>query len=286
MYWVTLLSLGFDESYFFTPVSFLIFFGTLCIYNVFRLIGLKKQHLDQDAILMSWISSNKLLVIILAYAAGFAFVFFFFSVPTRIQVAFVIIAIISITYAFPLLPGRSKFFRLREVGLFKTIIVAIVWMFSTALIPCLIPNNPDLTSIVLLCSSRFLFILGITIPFDIRDLKYDEKDQLKTIAGKLGISRTKQLSIAILIVSALITIVYASLGHSFVDSRWVEHLSYTTYISVLTAANLAAIAIAIFIISRLSSGSNEYNYTFGLDGTMILHFVLIDIGLKLSLLLF
>ena len=54
--------------------------------------------------------------------------------------------------------------------------------------------------------SRFLFVFAITIPFDIRDVKYD-KNNLKTIPISLGIQKSKLLSIFVLLLICFISIV-------------------------------------------------------------------------------
>jgi 4-hydroxybenzoate polyprenyltransferase len=46
---------------------------------------------------------------------------------------------------------------------------------------------------------RFLFVIVITLPFDIRDLNYDRED-INTIPKSLGIKYTKFLGVGLLIV--------------------------------------------------------------------------------------
>ena len=71
----------------------------------------------------------------------------------------------------------------------------------------IIENNLSLNNnMILHLICRFLFVFLITIPFDIRDIKYDNNN-LKTIPLSLGIQKSKLLSIFTLLLICLISIV-------------------------------------------------------------------------------
>ena len=60
---------------------------------------------------------------------------------------------------------------------------------------------------------RFLFIMAITIPFDIRDLKIDNQVGLKTIPSILGIKKSKMIAYFLLILMSAFAISNYLLGH-------------------------------------------------------------------------
>jgi 4-hydroxybenzoate polyprenyltransferase len=54
--------------------------------------------------------------------------------------------------------------------------------------------------------SRFLFVFAITIPFDIRDMKYDES-KIRTIPIIFGEPKSKWIAVLVLILAQLIVLV-------------------------------------------------------------------------------
>ena len=70
----------------------------------------------------------------------------------------------------------------------------------------IVENEIELTqNIYLHLIVRFLFIFSITIPFDIRDLKYDQR-KIKTIPIVVGERKSKWIAVMSLIVAQLIII--------------------------------------------------------------------------------
>ena len=61
-------------------------------------------------------------------------------------------------------------------------------------------------NLILHLSARFLFVFAVTIPFDIRDLKFDEK-KMKTIPIVFGEGKAKLIGVMALFFAGLITIV-------------------------------------------------------------------------------
>ena len=91
--------------------------------------------------------------------------------------------------------------------IFKIFIISSIWTISESMYLLIIENNLSLNNnMILHLISRFLFVFLITIPFDIRDIKYDNNN-LKTIPLSLGIQKSKLLSIFTLLLICLISIV-------------------------------------------------------------------------------
>ena len=61
-------------------------------------------------------------------------------------------------------------------------------------------------NLILHLSARFLFVFAITIPFDIRDLKFDDK-KMKTIPIVFGEGKAKLIGVMALFFAELIAIV-------------------------------------------------------------------------------
>src|SRR5690606_36647016 len=102
----------------------------------------------------------------------------------------IVTGIFALSYNIPLLKVGENRFGLRKIPGAKTFIIAAVWSLSCVCIPILELKNDGITvlaeEVFILAFKRFLFIITITIPFDIRDLFQDQRYNLKTIPVMLG----------------------------------------------------------------------------------------------------
>jgi hypothetical protein len=97
---------------------------------------------------------------------------------------------------------KSSWIRMREVPGLKIFFIALVWTIVTEGFPNLLAHKEW---VILPFLERFLFVLAITIPFDIRDLKLDG-EEIHTIPQFLGIKRAKSLGIICIVISELILV--------------------------------------------------------------------------------
>lgn len=77
--------------------------------------------------------------------------------------------------------------------------MALVWAMVTVFLPLIYENNVINNQAVILFVQRFLLITVLMLPFEIRDLKFDEL-KLHTIPQLIGIRNTKLLGIVLLTV--------------------------------------------------------------------------------------
>lgn len=91
---------------------------------------------------------------------------------------------------------NADFFNIniREFSLIKTFYVGFVWAMTLVLLPF---ENFHLAWFIII----FLFVSGITFPFEIRDL---ERDGFITLPKKIGIQNTKYLSYLFLFLSSVL----------------------------------------------------------------------------------
>jgi hypothetical protein len=91
-------------------------------------------------------------------------------------------------------PFKMWRLNLRDVPGIKLFLIAFSWAGVTVLFP-IIQNNVEISkNIMLLFFERFLFIVAITIPFDIRDIDYDNP-KLFTLPQVIGIKKSKLVGI-------------------------------------------------------------------------------------------
>ena len=173
-------------------ISIFLFFSTLFIYNFQRVVRLKigDQHMRKE-----WFYKNKVVVYVLMLLSlvisGYYFSLFNFST----QFAIFFITILSLFYPF----------FLRKVPFIKIFLISIVWTIGTTVL--LVLENKLIFSeeVILNIIARFLFVFAITIPFDIRDIKYDT-GKLITLPLVLGVNRTKFLAFLALAICSIIHI--------------------------------------------------------------------------------
>ena len=117
-----------------------------------------------------------------------------------------VLGLITFLYAIPIIP--KKIFiddqkNLRQIGGLKIYVIALVWTFTTVILP-LYNNDQILNADVLVTSiQRFLFIIILMLPFEIRDLNYDSV-KLATIPQKIGVKKTKIIGVFLLMIFFLL----------------------------------------------------------------------------------
>ena len=88
---------------------------------------------------------------------------------------------------------------LRNISGIKIYVVAFVWTFVSVLLP-VIENKIEFSSDVwILLLQRFVFVVVLILPFEIRDLSVDDKI-LGTLPQKIGVRNTKFYGLLLLMV--------------------------------------------------------------------------------------
>jgi hypothetical protein len=108
----------------------------------------------------------------------FLFVDLIFSSSTIIIGVFLIV--IGLLYA--LIP-------MREISYLKLPLISFVWAIATVLLPLYLNGLEGRVEIIIVLAvvlSRCLYISGLTIPFDVRDLEIDRLD-MKTVPQTIGV---------------------------------------------------------------------------------------------------
>ncbi|MFK8061410.1 MAG: hypothetical protein AB8B78_15155 [Polaribacter sp.] len=178
----------FDLSYN-ENINYFMFFGTITGYNFVKYAGVAKLHHRS--------LTNSLKVIqVFSFFCFLAFCYFLYQISLKTIYFTIPFCLLTILYAVPFLSGFHK--TLREVSYLKIIVVAIVWAGFTVLIPMVDKNKEISLNLVLMLLQRFLIVIVLILPFDIRDVKYDAIS-LQTIPKKIGVEKTKKLGLMLMI---------------------------------------------------------------------------------------
>src|SRR5690606_12143927 len=156
-----------------------------------------------------------------------------------------------------------RWLALRDLPVTKIFWIAGTWAVVTAILPLLGHKSIDVEW-SLIVVERFVFILAITIPFDTRDMDYDDPFQ-ETLTQFIGIRSSVWLAL-------LCTLFFAVIATT---NYWIGGYSSETTIALLSSA------IIVGIVLSFSFRRREEPYYSGLiDGLTLLQPVMVFLWLR------
>jgi len=246
------------------PVLLFVFCATYFVYNMQRIVRLRYSKLigKNIGVRLSWMVRNRAFLLtsslFMILVGGLSLL----SLNQRSLLLIAPLAILSVLYVVPFIPAQEKKISLRKWPFLKVFIIALVWTFVTVMIPYVDEYgfvNFTSSNFRLTLITRFLFVLAITLPFDIRDLSADYDNHLKTIPAVIGKKAT-------VVVSEILLLVYW--GVKFYQFYALNQLSLAQFIALSISMILIMIIIAFAVKKR-----PELYYSGIVEGTMlILHF--------------
>lgn len=180
------------ELYFDLPsnksLSFFAFFGTITGYNFVKYAGVAKLHHRSLTKNLKVIQVFSLICFLLMciYAWELSLKTLLFLSP---------LVLLTLLYAVPFLSGFQK--NLRNISHLKIIVVALVWAGFTVLLPVYNAGIIFDLDVFFTALQRFLFVVVLILPFDIRDLKFDAIS-LQTLPQKIGVEKTKKVGFVLI----------------------------------------------------------------------------------------
>jgi hypothetical protein len=242
--WITLLEYGipYDEA-----LLFFVFFASISGYNFVKYFGIAKFH---HRSLADWLKTIQIFSFL-------CFIFMcYYALQLGINTMFFIVGLGLVTffYAIPFLPKHlfldSKN-NLRNIGGLKVYLIALVWTGVTVFLPIINNDYTINADVVITGIQRFVFIVVLLLPFEIRDLMYDSL-KLATIPQKIGVKQTKIIGVVLLGLFLLLEF--------FKEGTTVESLLVSIVISVV---------IGLFLLySKKEQGT--YYSSFWVEGLPVL----------------
>lgn len=242
------------------PYSFLAFFATLFVYNFQRIFYAPKKDKSLHSIRRKWIFKNQFIIKTITFTgmAGVC-VSFFYNDP---RIAFYLSPLLLLSFAYFL-----PFIRLRKSPWFKLFTLTIVWTMATAVVPIILIDPEPFTSFNLLhIAVRFIFLIAICLPFDIRDLEIDKADDISTVPHLIGENKTRGLAFIFMLTYSLLIIM---------------EYYFNMFRTGIFIALMASAMINTYLVLMSSSKRSEYFFVAALDGTMILQGVLLLLSEKM-----
>tara|TARA_Y100000389_G_scaffold23767_1_gene20434 strand:+ start:504 stop:1328 length:825 start_codon:yes stop_codon:yes gene_type:complete len=186
LYIISIYKLQIDLNYY---ILTCLFSSTIVVYNFIKYAStLPYYFFVQNAPIKK--------IQILSFFFGFFLLYSLFFLSVEALFFGFFLFLICVLYVFPINHSISNF---RNRSKIKIFLVAICWSGSTVIFPFIESNNINYGDSMLLFVQFFLFVIVCTVPFEIRDLKYDSND-LKTIPQIYGTNNSKYISYVLIFI--------------------------------------------------------------------------------------
>lgn len=186
LYIISIYKLQIDLNYY---ILTCLFSSTIVVYNFIKYAStLPYYFFVQNAPIKK--------IQILSFLFGFFLLYSLFFLSFEALFFGFFLFLICVLYVFPINHSISNF---RNRSKIKIFLVAICWSGSTVIFPFIESNNINYGDSMLLFVQFFLFVIVCTVPFEIRDLKYDSND-LKTIPQIYGTNNSKYISYVLIFI--------------------------------------------------------------------------------------
>ena len=248
-------------------MCFFILFCSLASYNFTRipLFFLKNNNYSGPR---KWVLNNRLIFYVIIFFSSVASIYYglklgilYLSSPLFFIILFYTFSPIRmLKIIFPNLNINILKYSIRDIPFLKIFAISFSWTYLTIIIPIIINElNFDIYTVSNIII-RFLFVLAITIPFDIRDLKFDK---VITIPSFFGIKKSK--------IIAYISLFFCEI---IIFTLWIyNYLFFSLFLSLLITFEVSS--LFIFFVKK---DNKELFFSFYIEGLSILMFVLVYIA--------
>lgn len=235
-------------------LNYILFVGTstAALYCAHRVVGLKRVAHIVNSSRFEVIRKYQSHIWVYTIVWTVISIWLFYSIVEQ-NLMFMLVpgALIASGYVLPILPGKK---RLRDLGWGKILMIGWSWGWLTAFIPFIYFTHTSIFLASIHGIERMLFIILITIPFEIRDIDIDYSVGLVTMPTKFGKKKTLQIT-AVLIM--LIVLLSSIVSFHFLNPAYV----ITMFIVCLMTIPMIKLSYKI---------KDDYFFTGLVDGIMIL----------------
>lgn len=219
------------------------FFSTLVAYNGQRLFKAKES---KKTPWLDWVSKHSrslwATTLFSAFAAGFCLI----QIIQLKYDALLLLIFASVSSVLYVIRIGNK--NAREVPYLKIHLIAFTWVFVLVLFPIL---NENIEAHVLwMFVAHYFYVVAVTIPFDIRDLKYDNPSH-KTIPQVIGVFFAKMNGIILLMLFSGIML----WQEPALTSNWMFHF---------------AVIVQIFLVANMNEKRSDFYCAGLIDGAIMI----------------
>ena len=226
--------------------------GTFIIYFLHRYIGGARNHYtNQERFLVSKLNP-KILFPLIGICLMIS-IFLLLNISSFFYIPLSVLGLISAAYILPLFNNGK---RLRDIGYIKILLIAIVWATVFVLPYWSSTTVLDTTHVILIWTEKCLFILALTLPFDIRDKDLDQKSKVSTIASLYTDKTLKRLIIILILLSSILVVISFMLRYYSIELMTLLILCY---------------GVQYWTTKNVTKTTTELYYLGGLDSFILLH---------------
>ncbi len=192
-----------------------IFCSSIIGYNVTKYVSGDRFSLDD-------MNTTEKGILMVSLLSGVLLLYILFTLTWPVILLASLLGLVTVWYNGPVFWGQVH---LRKVTGMKIFVIAFVWAAATVMLPVVSAGRPLSKLVWIEGLQRFFFVVALTLPFDIRDVRFDTY-QIGTLPQLFGIKKTRIIGLLVL----TIVVVLQALKGPFV---W-DHFLLVTGISVLT----------------------------------------------------
>ena len=171
-----------------------IFFGTITGYNFVKYATVAKLY-------HSSLTRSLRIIQLFSLVSFLTMCIYAIGLPIRTLLVFASIGFFTLLYAVPLVASKN----VRSISGLKIYVVAICWTLTAVVVPTVHYNFSFDILILIKCIQIFSLVIALVIPFDIRDLRYDNKS-LSTIPQQLGVKKAKLIAMLLILLFGILEI--------------------------------------------------------------------------------
>ncbi|WP_234572266.1 hypothetical protein [Rhodohalobacter sp. 614A] len=180
---ITMFNLRMEIDY---NLLFFVFFSTIIGYNITKYSGSHESGEEPQPLSKSILIFSLICLLPLFY--------FMYTQSWAVIIVSGLMGLMTVSYSWPVLWRRSN---LRDITSLKIFVIAFVWSTVTVVLPLLAKHAAFGINALIEYGQRFVFVLVLTLPFDIRDVRFDTY-QLATIPQIIGIKRSRVFGVFLL----------------------------------------------------------------------------------------
>jgi hypothetical protein len=188
-----------------------VFCSTVLSYNFIRIY----RKITINTWLSNWIDANRIGIVTVSILSFIGIVYIGFNVSINALLFLIPFGGLTLFYVFPLPLFLKNNTSLRTIARLKIFLIAFCWAGITVLFPLINYEVVFSSDLFIIFLQRFLFVVVITIPFDIRDVSYDATS-LKTLPQILGVEKAKRLGLFLLMLFLGLLFLRTSIDESLI----------------------------------------------------------------------
>jgi 4-hydroxybenzoate polyprenyltransferase len=273
--WANIYLLGISHQHL-AFLSLQVFFSTWFVYQISRWVYYKKgQYTNENELVVQWFRRYPKFNEFTIYTSGIIAIVLMLFLQWKTIIILCFIGAISVLYPVPIFKIFGIETRLRDFPFVKIFLIALVWSVTSVVLPATELNIDlsDRKDIWLVLVAQFIYILFITLPFDINDADVDKVNNMKTIPVVFGIKTSKYICLVLGIIYSLLVL------YIFMIENWrVINAIY------LTEATIIAIWLLMFVLQVFTFFKSDklpkWLIKVIYDGSMIVYFFILFFTVK------